>query len=128
MARHFCIGCTADSTCFGTKHKLQRAASVKSEVDGCGLQRCLQRSLQSVPTDGIQMTSGLKSSAPTVSLNHQKEKKKQLKLNRRNVVKAVTSQWRHSVEAFTTTNQTSGFRHGCFVDTVNDQGDAVTKR
>jgi hypothetical protein len=59
-----------------------------------------------------------------------KEKEKELCFDRRNMLKAVSSQWSHSMEDFTTANQCGMFRHSCCVQnaTVNDRGENVTKR
>jgi hypothetical protein len=59
-----------------------------------------------------------------------KEKEKELKSDWQNMVKAVSSQWKHTKEDFTRTNQRGTFWHIHCVNstTVNDKGDTERKK
>jgi hypothetical protein len=62
--------------------------------------------------------------------NPSKEKEEELKFNRKNLVRAIGSRWKTTIQDFTPTNQRGIFRHQYSVTTQvkNDEGAMVSKR
>jgi hypothetical protein len=56
-----------------------------------------------------------------------KEKEEELKFSRKNMVRAIGSQWQHTIDDFTTTNQNGMFRHSYMVS-CNDDNTTKSKR
>jgi hypothetical protein len=56
-----------------------------------------------------------------------KEKEEELKFSRKNMVRAIGSQWQHTTDDFTATNQNGMFRHGYMVS-CNDDNTTKSKR
>ena len=62
--------------------------------------------------------------------NPSKEKEEELKFNRGNMVRAIGSRWKSTIEDFTPTNQRGVFRHRYYVsfEVEDDKGEMVSKR
>ena len=57
-----------------------------------------------------------------------KEKEEKLKFNRKNMVRAIGSQWQHTIDDFTPTNQNSIFRHSYMVSCNDEVGTKSIRR
>jgi hypothetical protein len=57
-----------------------------------------------------------------------KEKEEELKFSRNNMVRAIGSQWQHTIEDFTPTNQNGIFRHSYMVPCNDEEGTKSKRR